>query len=127
MTAGEGIIALLEIEPKAGRAQALIDYYLQKGVIEAGRKYGLIEGVLTRVAAPHQKSESATQEVRLQVISLWPEAAAYQSWLDSPDRHGLVAGMNSLVDSIDGNTAAGTNLGGRVPNDNVIHRVDPTN
>lgn len=132
MSSGAGIgqgdrigefVAVLDIDPASSvgssnaadspvATKAVIDYYIKHGVIEAGRAHGLREGIL------------AERGTRVRVISSWPDSAAYQSWLDAPERASLLGEMGALIDTINGVTVSESNLHDHLGVDDiVVHRV----
>lgn len=116
-------VAVLDIEPALTvgssnaedspvATKAVIDYYIKHGVIEAGQAHGLHVGIL------------AERGTRVRVISSWPNSAAYQSWLDAPERASLLGEMGALIDTINGITVSESHLHDHLGVDDiVVHRV----
>lgn len=118
MTSAGEFIAVLEIEPTENSAARIADYYIEHRVIEAGKAYGLLEGILTIGNGVPPLTD------RLRVLSSWPDATAYQSWLDAPERQDLVKGMQQFIKAINLGTDPGSHIESCLEHgEKVIHQI----
>ncbi|MFI7067502.1 putative quinol monooxygenase [Kribbella sp. NPDC050124] len=87
--AGTVIRTMLKLRAIPDRRPALIDHYREHRVLAASAPYGCLSGEL---AVDPNNDQAAF------VTSRWPSAAAYEDWLSSPVRDGIMRGLQELLD-----------------------------
>lgn len=84
--------AYLALTPAPGQMAAVVEEYRRAQIIEASFPYGLTRG--EAVIVPGDGAPD-----RLFILSLWKDQAAYDSWLNAPERAGVTVALWPLLTS----------------------------
>ncbi|QIZ37790.1 putative quinol monooxygenase [Saccharopolyspora sp. ASAGF58] len=84
------IRSLLRLFAAPGERDALVSHYLRHNVVSASAPYGWRGG---------EVAVSRTDQDVVIVTSLWPDLAAYESWLLSAEREAVLDRISSLIDT----------------------------
>ena len=91
--------SVLYVRPRSGKADAVVEYYKQKRVLETALEQ---QGCLAAdILVPPDAEEP------LLVTALWESGQAYQGWIDNPVRRTFAAELGELVDEDLANTKGG--------------------
>ena len=82
--------SVLYVRPRSGKADAVVEFYKQKRVLETALEQ---QGCLS---AEIQVPLSANEP--LLVTALWESGQAYQGWIDNPVRRSFAGDLAELVD-----------------------------
>lgn len=82
--------SVLYVRPRSGKANAVVEYYKRKRVLETALEQ---PGCLAaEIQVPLDEDEL------LLVTALWQSAEAYQGWIDNPVRRTFATELDELVD-----------------------------
>jgi heme-degrading monooxygenase HmoA len=86
------IRSVLYLTPRGGDGQAIADFYRRRRVLERAVEQ---EGCLGAELQLPTEGEGAVL-----VTATWRDAAAYQGWLDNPERSAHAEELEALVDGL---------------------------